>query len=152
MTQKSPLLRFAETLARAVYRVRAHGLENLPEEGFLLLPNHVTWVDAIVLQIACPRPIRFMVYKPIYEQPLLNPFFRLLKAIPVSSTRAKDALRAASERIAQGEVVCIFPEGELSRSGNLLRLKRGYELIARAANAPVVPVWMDQLWGSIFSF
>src|SRR2546423_15619369 len=107
---------FGRPLARCIYRIAAHGLESLPTDGFLLLPNHVTWVDAIVLQIACPSPIRFMVFKPIYEQPLLNPFFRLLKAIPVSSTRAKDALRAASEQIQQGEVVCIFPEGELSRT------------------------------------
>lgn len=127
-------------------------MENLPKGGFLLLPNHVTWVDAIVLQIACPRPIRFLVYEPIYKQPLLRPLFRLLKAIPVSSTRAKEALKTAAEHVKAGEVVCIFPEGELTRSGILLRLKRGYEIVARAAGAPVVPVWLDQLWGSIFSF
>ena len=151
---KHPLLRLTEFFARAVYRVQASGVEHLPKrgEGFLLLPNHVTWIDAIVLQIACPRPIRFIVWEPIYKKPLLNPLFRFLKAIPISSRHAKDAVRAASERIQAGEIVCIFPEGELTRSGTLLRLKRGYELIARAANAPVVPVWLDQLWGSIFSF
>ena len=151
-TKKSPLLRFAEFFGRLIYRVRSHGVENLPGTGFLLLPNHVTWVDAIVLQLACPRPVRFMVFEPIYQQRLLYPFFRLLDAIPISPRHAKEGLRTAAERIGRGEIVCIFPEGELSRSGNLLRLKRGYELIARAANAPVVPVWLDQLWGSIFSF
>lgn len=150
--KKSPLLRFAELFARLVYRVRSHGVENLPAGGCLFLPNHVTWVDAIVLQLACPRPVRFMVFEAIYKQPLLHPIFRLLGAIPISPRHAKDGLRAAAERIEHGEIVCIFPEGELSRSGNLLRLKRGYELIARAADAPVVPVWLDQLWGSIFSF
>ncbi len=149
---KSPLLRFAEFFGRAIYRVSAYGIENLPKCGCLLLPNHVTWVDAIVLQIACPRPIRFVVYEAIYRQPSLHWLFRLLRAIPISPKHAKDAMRAAVEQIEKGEVVCIFPEGELSRTGNLLRLKRGYELVARQANAPVVPVWLDQLWGSIFSF
>ncbi|SRR5579862_4728531 len=144
--------RFARILARTVYRVTVHGLGNLPEGGFLLLPNHVTWVDAIVLQLACPRPIRFVVYDTIYKQRLLNPLFRLLDAIPISPRHSKDAVREAAERIRAGEIVCIFPEGELSRTGILLRLKRGFELIARSADAPVVPVWLDQLWGSIFSF
>jgi acyl-[acyl-carrier-protein]-phospholipid O-acyltransferase/long-chain-fatty-acid--[acyl-carrier-protein] ligase len=139
-------------LASLLYRVRAHGADRLPEGGFLLLPNHLTWVDALVLQLACPRPIRFVVYAEIYNLRWLNPIFRLVGALPISSRRAKDSVRHAVEAIQSGEVVCIFPEGELSRSGMLLRLKRGYELIARQAGAMVVPVWLDQLWGSIFSF
>lgn len=134
------------------YRIDRHGLENLPKGGCLLLPNHVTWIDAIVLQIACPRKIRFLVFDGIYRQRLLNPFFRLLGAIPISDRKAKDAVKAAAALIKSGEAVCIFPEGELSRTGVLLRIKRGYELIAREANAEVIPVWLDQLWGSIFSF
>ena len=139
-------------LGRCIYRVHAFGADSLPEGGFLLLPNHLTWVDAIVLQLACPRPIRFIVFADIYHLRLLNPIFRAVGALPISPRKAKDAVRAASEAIRAGEIVCIFPEGELSRSGMLLRLKRGYELIARQAGAPVVPVWTDQLWGSIFSF
>ena len=72
--------------------------------------------------------------------------------IPITSRKAKDAMREAAARIRAGEIVCLFPEGELSRSGSLLRLRRGYEIIARQAEAPVVPVWLDRLWGSIFSF
>ncbi len=139
-------------LGRCIYRVSAHGTERLPAGGFLLLPNHLTWIDAIVLQLACPRPIRFIVFEEIYNLRLLNPIFRAIGALPISPRKAKDAVRAASEAILAGEIVCIFPEGELSRSGMLLRLKRGYELIARAAKCPVVPVWTDNLWGSIFSF
>lgn len=139
-------------LGRLIYRVHPHFTERLPAGGFLLLPNHLTWVDAIVLQLATPRPIRFIVFEAIYKLPLLNPVFRCVGAIPISPKRAKDAMRTAIELIEQGEVVCLFPEGELSRSGMLLRLKRGYELIARGAKCPVVPVWLDQLWGSIFSF
>ncbi len=139
-------------IATIMYRVTAFGRERLPEGGFLLLPNHLSWVDAVVLQLACPRPIRFVMFEEIYNQRGLNWIFRAVGALPISSKRAKDAVKAASEAILRGEIVCIFPEGELSRTGMLLRLKRGYELIARSANAPVVPVWLDRLWGSIFSF
>jgi acyl-[acyl-carrier-protein]-phospholipid O-acyltransferase/long-chain-fatty-acid--[acyl-carrier-protein] ligase len=149
---KSGALRLVEMFVRIIYRVRSHGVETLPEGGFLLLPNHITWIDAIVLQIACPRPVRFMVFEPIYKQPALNWIFRIFNAIPISPKHAKDAIRKAAERIKAGDVVCIFPEGELTRSGTLLKLQRGFELIAREAGAPVVPVWMDQLWGSVFSF
>ncbi len=142
----------AAVLVRLIYRVTTRHAERLPRGGFLLLPNHLTYVDAIVLQLACPRPIRFVIWEEIYRLRLLNPIFRAVGAIPISSRHAKDAVRAAIELIERGEIVCIFPEGELSRSGILLRLKRGYELIARGAKCPVVPVWMDQLWGSIFSF
>ena len=140
-------------LRALVYRVKTQGLENLPRTGgVLLVPNHLTYVDAVILQMACPRPIRFLVYRSIYELRWLNPVFRWIQAIPISETQAKDAIRLASEKLTAGEVVCIFPEGELSRSGTLLKLKKGFELIARRAGTPVVPVWLDRLWGSIFSF
>lgn len=139
-------------IARVIYRVTATGKEQLPKEGFLLLPNHITWVDAIMLQLACPRPIRFIIDETYYRHRFLSPFLRLAGCIPITSRRAKDAMRGAAERLRAGEIVCLFPEGELSRSGSLLRLRRGYEIIARQAEAPVVPVWLDQLWGSIFSF
>lgn len=140
-------------LARCVYRVRTRGLEHLPRTGgALLLPNHVTWVDAIVLQLACPRRLRFLVYEPIYRRPLLKPFLRLLGCIPITPGRAKGALAAAAAALRAGEVICIYPEGELTRTGTLLRLKKGYLHLAREADVPVVPVWLDQLWGSIFSY
>src|SRR6267143_1573006 len=143
---------FAGPLVRSVYRVCALGVEHLPQGGFLLLPNHITWVDAIVLQIACPRPIRYIIDQEFYHKPLLKPFLRLARCIPIDTRRSRSAIRAATEKIAEGEVVCLFPEGQLERAGTLLRLRRGYELIAHHANAKVVPVWLDQLWGSIFSF
>jgi len=139
-------------LARCFYRVDVIGLENLPRGGFLLLPNHISWVDAIVLQVACPRPIRYVIDQEYYRKPILHPFLRVLGCIPITSRKSHSAIRAATEKIAEGEIVCVFPEGRLERTGTLLRLQRGYELIARNANAAVVPVWLDQLWGSIFSF
>src|SRR5213083_3362543 len=137
---------------RCLYRVTALGADNWPDGGFLLLPNHITWVDAIVLQLACPRPIRYIIDDEFYRKPILHPFLRLLQCIPIDTRHSHSAIRAATEKIAEGEIVCLFPEGQLERTGTLLRLQRGYELIARHANAQVVSVWLDQLWGSIFSF
>jgi acyl-[acyl-carrier-protein]-phospholipid O-acyltransferase / long-chain-fatty-acid--[acyl-carrier-protein] ligase len=139
-------------LVRAFYDVTALGLENLPRHGFLLVPNHISWIDALVLQLACPRPIRYIIDQEYYRKPILHPILRTLGCIPISSRQSHAAVRAADERIAEGEIVCVFPEGQLERTGTLLRLQRGFELIARHANAQVVPVWLDQLWGSIFSF
>jgi acyl-[acyl-carrier-protein]-phospholipid O-acyltransferase / long-chain-fatty-acid--[acyl-carrier-protein] ligase len=143
---------FGRLLARCFYRVTTLGVENLPRGGFLLLPNHISWVDAVVLQLACPRPIRYVIDQEYYHKPILHPFLRVLGCIPITRRRSHSAIRAATEKIAEGEIVCVFPEGRLERTGTLLRLQRGYELIARHANAQVVPVWLDQLWGSIFSF
>src|SRR5213594_700420 len=143
---------FGRALVRCFYRVTALGINNLPEGGFLLLPNHISWVDAIVLQLTCPRPIRYIIDEEFYRKPLLHPFLRLVQCIPIDTRHSHSAIRAATEKIAEGEIVCLFPEGQLERTGTLLRLRRGYELIARHANAQVVPVWLDQLWGSIFSF
>ncbi|MEY2438644.1 MAG: acyl-[acyl-carrier-protein]-phospholipid O-acyltransferase, partial [Verrucomicrobiota bacterium] len=140
------------SIGKAIYRVTTTGGSDLPAGGFLLLPNHISFVDAIVLQLACPRHIRFLVDESFYRKPFLHSILQLAGCIPISSRRAKDAVRAAAAAIAAGDVVCLFPEGQLTRSGTLLRLRRGYELIARQAGAPVVPVWLDQLWGSIFSF
>jgi acyl-[acyl-carrier-protein]-phospholipid O-acyltransferase/long-chain-fatty-acid--[acyl-carrier-protein] ligase len=139
-------------LVKTFYRVRALGLEHLPDGGCLLLPNHITWVDAVVLQLACPRPIRYIIDQEFYHKPLLKPLLRIAGCIPIDSRKARSAIRVATEQIAAGEIVCLFPEGQLTRSGTLLRLRRGYELIAQHANAPVIPVWLDRLWGSIFSF
>jgi acyl-[acyl-carrier-protein]-phospholipid O-acyltransferase/long-chain-fatty-acid--[acyl-carrier-protein] ligase len=143
---------FGSLLMRLFYRVNALGLEHLPKGGFLLLPNHITWVDAIILQLACPRPVRYIIDREFYHKPFLKPFLRLVRCIPIDTKHARSAIRAATEQIAAGEIVCLFPEGQLTRSGTLLRLRRGYELIAQHANAKVVPVWLDRLWGSIFSF
>jgi acyl-[acyl-carrier-protein]-phospholipid O-acyltransferase/long-chain-fatty-acid--[acyl-carrier-protein] ligase len=137
---------------RIFYRVTATGAERLPEGGFLLLPNHISWIDAIMLSMACPRPIRFIIDEGVYRNPILNPILRAVSCIPITGRKAKDGMREAAARIRAGEIVCMFPEGELTRTGSLLRLRRGYEIIARQAEAPVVPVWLGHLWGSIFSF
>src|SRR6266581_627193 len=151
-TAERVLYFFGRPLVRCFYRVSALGLENLPAGGFLLVPNHITWVDAIVLQLACPRPIRYIIDEEFYRKPILHRLLLIVRCIPINIRHSHSAIRAAAEQIAAGEIVCLFPEGQLERTGTLLRLQRGYELIARHANAQVVPVWLDQLWGSIFSF
>src|SRR5207237_2144716 len=139
-------------IARLVYRIKAIGIENLPPGGCLLVPNHITWVDAIILQLACPRPVRFIIDEEFYRKAALQPVLRMVRAIPIDRRKPREAIRRATERIEAGQIICIFPEGQLSRTGTLARLQRGFEMIARHAQAPVVPVFLDQLWGSIFSF
>jgi acyl-[acyl-carrier-protein]-phospholipid O-acyltransferase / long-chain-fatty-acid--[acyl-carrier-protein] ligase len=139
-------------LLGCLYRVTTLGTDNLPEGGFLLLPNHISWIDAIVLQLASPRPIRYIIDQEFYYKPALHPFLKVLRCIPIDTHHSHSAVRAAAKSIRDGEIVCLFPEGELERAGTLLRLRRGYEVIARHTNANVIPVWLDQLWGSIFSF
>src|SRR5215469_10227426 len=151
-TAERALYFLGRPLVRAFYRVTPLGLENLPAGGFLLVPNHITWVDALILQLACPRPIRYVIDQEYYHKPILHPILRTLGCIPISKRQSHAAVRAAAEKVAEGEIVCVFPEGELERRGTLLRLQRGYEVIARHAKAQVVPVWLDQLWGSIFSY
>jgi acyl-[acyl-carrier-protein]-phospholipid O-acyltransferase/long-chain-fatty-acid--[acyl-carrier-protein] ligase len=129
---------FARALVHCFYRVTAFGREHLPKGGFLLLPNHITWVDAIVLQLACPRPIRYVIDEEFYRKRVLQPFLRAVGCIPINIRHSHSAIRAAAQQIAAGEIVCLFPEGQLERAGTLLRLQRGYELIARHANAAVV--------------
>src|SRR2546425_6169460 len=116
---------FGRPLVRFFYRVHPLGLEHLPEGGFLLLPNHITWVDAIVLQLACPRPIRYIIDQEFYHKPILRPFLRTVGCIPIDVRRSRSAIRAATEQLAAGEIVCLFSEGQLTRSGTLFGLRRG---------------------------
>src|SRR5205085_7722714 len=101
------------------------------------------------------RFTRFMVYEPYYELSSVNWLFRLMKAIPVSADSRKGmvaSLELAREELRQGHVVCIFAEGSISRTGNLLPFKRGFERIVDGLDVPVIPVYLDRVWGSIFSF
>lgn len=135
------------------YKVHVQGEDKVPKNGgVLLVCNHVSYVDAFILQLGCPRIIRFISYESFFKIPVLGFFLRLFKTISISSKHAKEAIRVSSERLKGGEVVCIFPEGELTRTGKMQGFKRGFELIARRAGVPVVPVHLDSVWGSIFSF
>src|SRR5437762_14227492 len=90
---------FGRLLVRCAYRVTTLGLENLPQGGFLLLPNHISWVDAIVLQLACPRPIRYVIDQEYYHKPILHSFLNALGCIPINARHSHPAVRAAAEKI-----------------------------------------------------
>jgi acyl-[acyl-carrier-protein]-phospholipid O-acyltransferase/long-chain-fatty-acid--[acyl-carrier-protein] ligase len=155
--RRSYLPLYLETIARLVaavlYRVRWSGTEYFPREGgVLLLANHISYVDVVVLQIACPRPIRFVGYQGLKRNRFFNWCFRQSGCIAVSSPSPVEGLRAATRALRAGEVVLIFPEGHISRTGQLMAIKRGLELLARQARVPVVAAATDGLWGSIFSF
>lgn len=140
-------------LFKVFYRIRTLNAERVPKDGGVLLtPNHVSYVDAFILSVACPRKVRFLMYDGYFKRPWIGKFVRLFDTVPISETRAKEALRVAADALGEGAVVCIFPEGQLTRTGAMNEFKRGFEMIARKAKCPVLPVAMDGLWGSIFSF
>ena len=135
------------------YRVRAMNTERIPSEGgVLMVSNHVSYVDAFILSAASPRKIRFLMFDAYFKRRWIGKFVKLFDTVPISKTRAKEALKVAAEALEEGHLVCIFPEGQLSRTGCMNEFKRGFEMIAKKAKCPVLPAAMDGLWGSIFSF
>lgn len=135
------------------YRPRVINGQRIPEVGgALLVCNHVTYADALFLTMVCPRPIRFVVAEEFMGTKLLGWVLELFNSLPISSKNPREAISAAAHAIEQGDLICIFPEGQLTRTGCLTPIRRGMELIARRAHAPVIPVYMDGVWGSIFSY
>ena len=144
-------------ITHTLYRIHVVGRENIPAEGgVLFVPNHVSMADAVLLIAATDRPIRFLMFKDYYENRILNPFLRILRVIPISSQQRPreliHSLRVSSQALKDGEVVCIFPEGEMTRIGQILPFRRGMERIMKDVDAPVIPINIDGIWGSIFSF
>ena len=144
-------------LVHSVYRMRVQGRENIPAKGgALLVSNHLSLVDALLLGGSTDRHVRFLMFKGLYDRPIIGLFARAARAIPISSEqRPRDmirSLRTASEAIRNGEVVCIFAEGQMTRIGQLLPFRRGFERIMKGVDAPIIPVHLDGVWGSIFSF
>ncbi len=138
---------------RTLYRIRVSHPERVPESGgALLLPNHVTYADAFFLSAACRRPVRFVMDDVFMASPAIRLSARIFGTVPIRRDQPLEAIRAVINALNAGEVVCLFPEGQLSRTGALCELRRGFELIARKAGHPLVPVWCDGAWGSIFSF
>ena len=152
------LLRFALwAMTRTIYRIRVVGRDNIPVKGgAVFVCNHVSFVDALLLLASTDRQVRFMMCKGIYDQPWIRPFAEILGVIPISSEQRPremlKSLQAASEAIRAGEVVCIFAEGQITRLGHLLPFRRGFERIMKDLDAPIIPIALDGVWGSIFSF
>jgi acyl-[acyl-carrier-protein]-phospholipid O-acyltransferase/long-chain-fatty-acid--[acyl-carrier-protein] ligase len=144
-------------VTNTVYRVDCRGAQHLPDHGgALLVCNHVSFIDAVLIASVSARPVRFLMYRDLFELPLIGWFARRMGAIPISSrdgSEARDAaLQAAADAAAGGELVCIFAEGAITRTGSLLGFASGLEQIAARSGVPIVPVALDRLWGSIFSF
>ena len=152
------LLRFALWAAtNTVYKIRVVGRDHIPAKGgALFVCNHLSFADALLLIASTDRPIRFLMFKDIYERRWIRPFAKILGAIPVSSEQRPrellHALQAASDAIRAGEVVCIFAEGQITRIGQLLPFQRGFERIMKNVEAPIIPVALDGLLGSPTSF
>ncbi len=149
-------IRFLVWLASlTIYRIRVYGRDNLPEEGgALLAPNHVSWLDGVLLLMTSSRPVRMVVWAGNFKNPWLLWLARQWGAILITP-RPKAiiaALKTATEALNDGEIVCIFPEGGITRSGQLQSFKQGIMRVIKGTDAPVIPVYLDELWGSIFSF
>ena len=148
-----PLEVAVRAVCRLLYRVRVTGQADFPREGgVLLIANHLSYADVVVLQLASPRPLRFIGYRGREGNGFFDGVFRLAGVIAISSERPAEAIKLAIHALQRGEVVAVFPEGMISRTGQLMKIERGFEVIARKSGAAVVPAAIDGLWGSIFSF
>ncbi|HYL93771.1 MAG TPA: 1-acyl-sn-glycerol-3-phosphate acyltransferase, partial [Alphaproteobacteria bacterium] len=144
-------------LTRIIYGIRVMGRENIPQKGgALLVCNHMSFIDAVLVGAALRRPVRFLMFKDVYNNPLIKPFVLFLRAIPVPTDLRPRALihafQTASDAIRAGELVCVFAEGQITRTGQMLPFRRGLEHICKGLDAPIVPVNLHGVWGSIFSF
>jgi 1-acyl-sn-glycerol-3-phosphate acyltransferase len=152
------LLRFAAWIVvHVLYRVRTVSKERLPEAGpVVLVCNHVSFVDAIVIMGESPRPIRFVMDHHIFKIPVLRTFFNQVKAIPIASAKydpntLQRAHQSIQRALDEGEMVCIFPEGRITDTGELYPFKQGVRLIVERTPVPVIPMALRGLWGSFFS-
>jgi acyl-[acyl-carrier-protein]-phospholipid O-acyltransferase/long-chain-fatty-acid--[acyl-carrier-protein] ligase len=143
-------------LTHTLYRIRIVGQQHVPLRGpALLVANHVSFVDGFLIGACIQRFVRFIVHRGYYEHRVLHGFFRLARAIPIAGGHApavQASLEQARQALIEGHVVCIFAEGAISRTGNLLPFKRGFERIVDGLEVPIIPVHLDRVWGSIFSF
>jgi 1-acyl-sn-glycerol-3-phosphate acyltransferase len=140
-----------------MYRVQKEGLANVPEKGpCILVCNHVSYVDAIVIAACVPRPVRFIMDHRIFRVPLLNWVFRTMNAIPVAPAKEDPAVKeaafvTAAAALREGEIVGIFPEGRLTADGEMQPFRGGIERMVKDTPVPVVPMALRGLWGSFFS-
>jgi len=143
-----------QLLLHGMYRIRIRGLENIPPGGALIVANHVSWVDGLLLGLACPRHPRMVAFAPYFNNRWLGWFGRLGRIIPIGATRKSmaESIRLARQALQNGELVCIFPEGGITRSGEMQKFRPGFLSILKESAAPVVPAYLGGLWGSIFSF
>ncbi len=144
-------------MVKLFYKVRPHGLDNIPRTGgALLTSNHISFIDGILLLITIPRPIRFIIYADFVYNPKLNWLAKIFDVIPIKADGGPktliQSLRTASDALRNGELVCIFPEGTLTRTGQMQPFQAGMIRILKGTDAPIIPIYLHGLWGSIFSY
>jgi acyl-[acyl-carrier-protein]-phospholipid O-acyltransferase/long-chain-fatty-acid--[acyl-carrier-protein] ligase len=139
---------------RCFFKIEAYGRDDLPRGGALLVCNHLSWIDGLLIGITCPRAPRMIAYAAYVQHPMTRWFCKFTKVIPIEpgSRQAVGAIREAREAIRNGEYVCIFAEGVLSRTGQLLQFQPGLLKVLKDTGAPVVPMYLEGLWGTIFSW
>ena len=141
-----------EMVFKSRHKYIYEGLENIPKEGaVLLLGNHVSWIDWIIIQLPIQRRINFMMDKDIYNWKSLNPFFKVGETIPLSPKASKDAFCEAHKRLLDGKIVGIYPEGGISKDGELGKFYKGYEMIPTNYDGIIIPFYIDGIFGSRFS-
>lgn len=154
MMPRDTLRVLLKLLMRLLYRIRVEGQENIPQRGpALLISNHVSYVDGFLLRFNCPRPVRFVAYAEYFQSRLARWFGGLAEIIPITPGRRSvvESIRAAREALQRGQIVCIFAEGSLTRSGHLGPFQPGFLKVVKGTDVPVIPVHLGGLWGSIFS-
>jgi acyl-[acyl-carrier-protein]-phospholipid O-acyltransferase/long-chain-fatty-acid--[acyl-carrier-protein] ligase len=144
-------------LTKPIYRIHVEGRDNIPETGgALFVSNHVSYVDSVLLMISTDRQIHSLTHRRYYERWWVKPFRKMVGLIPIAPELGPRelirSLRAAGDVIRAGGVVCVFPEGRITRTGELGEFQRGYQHIMKDVDAPIVPIALVGLWGSIFSF
>jgi len=145
-------------LVHRLYKIRFKGLENLPREGgAMVICNHTAYADALLLQAATQRPVRFVISRDVFKNwKWAKPIFNLTDCIPIHTSDGPRALakslQEARESMENGALIAIFPEGRLTPNGNLMQFNKGFEKIARNSNCPIIPAYIGNIWGSIFSF
>lgn len=134
------------------YKMNIQGIENIPPRGgALLLGNHISWIDWLVLQVASPRALKFVMYKGYYDKWYLRSFLNFFDVIPIADGASRSAIEKINERLKKGQVVALFPEGVISFNGQIGKFERGYELAIKGVDVPIIPFYLRGLWGSTFS-